>query len=126
VQADRKGEVPEVIGRELQLPSFRREVPLRYRHHACVVDQDVERSIPVRDERGHRTWIREIESGDYGGSCDVGCDRRPRCGVPNSQRHLRASRAKRPRGLATDARRGAGYDRPFATEVDPRDDVCGG
>ena len=69
--------MPEVIGRELQLPSFRREVQLRYRHHACVVDQDVERSIPARDERGTERGSARSSSATMAAPAMSAASRRP-------------------------------------------------
>ena len=48
-QAEREREVPEVVGRELQLPALGR-ARLGGRHHAGVVDQHVQRPVQAADE----------------------------------------------------------------------------
>ena len=50
----------QVVGGELQFPAFRR-TRLRRSHHAGVVDQDVQRAGPARDERRHRRLVSQIE-----------------------------------------------------------------
>ena len=53
--------MPQVVGREVQLHSLGRQCALGYRHDAGVVDQDVERTVPVVDERRDRVGLSELQ-----------------------------------------------------------------
>jgi hypothetical protein len=66
--------VPEVVGRELELPALRRRRPRRG-HDAAVVDQQVELGVLGGDllgERAHALLAREVELADL----ELGAGRR--------------------------------------------------
>ena len=69
----REREVPEVVGPDLHLEAVGRPL-LRDRHHAGVVDQDVELAVPAVGERPHRGEVGEVQRPDLG----VPVDRRGR------------------------------------------------
>jgi len=82
VQPEREAEVAEVVGRELVFPALGRTVE-RLCHHAGVVDQEVQRTLPVRGERGDGPAIRQLDrldedarvagpGGDLGGGSAAG------------------------------------------------------
>ena len=106
VQAQREREVAEVVGRELAAPSPR-GVRLGRRHHAGVVDEDVQRAVPGVRERGDRRAIGEVEVAHV----DVGVARRRGdvaavCSPASSVAHgERDRRRRRPRARAPSRRR---------------------
>jgi hypothetical protein len=57
VQPEREGEVTELVGGELQLPTLG-GAALRCGHDARVADQDVERTTPGADECPDRSLLR--------------------------------------------------------------------
>ena len=61
----REREVAEVVGADLHLEAVG-GAPLRDRHHAGVVDQDVEVAVPGVGERPHRGEVGEVELPDLG------------------------------------------------------------
>jgi hypothetical protein len=131
VQADGEREVPQVVGRELQLPAFGSQAEVGHGHHGGVVDEHVERPIPARDERGHRLWIGEIELRlanivVAGRIDDVGRDVLAGLGVANGNRDRGARAREGPGRLDADARRAARHDRPLAGQVDAGDHLGGG
>ena len=131
VQAECEREVAEVVGRELHLPALRRQLELGQRHHAGVVDQDVQRPAPVRDEGGDGRLVGEVEPADVdggvaGGGGDVGGGPLAGVGVAHGERDFGARAGQRAGGLDPDARRAAGDDRALAREVDAGDHLGGG
>jgi hypothetical protein len=68
-------EVAEVVGAELQLEALR-GASERRRHHAGVVDQQVELPVPRGGELAHRLEARQIEL------AYVGLAGHARCGRP--------------------------------------------
>jgi hypothetical protein len=85
VQAEAQGEVPQVVDRELHLPALGRAL-LGQRHDPGVVDQHVQRPVPVGNERRDRRSVGQVEPGDVnvrvaGGGSDVGGDTGSRVGV---------------------------------------------
>ena len=96
------------------------------RHHAGVVDQDVQRAVPGGDERGDRGLVGEVEAADADGPA---VDRRggalARGGVAHGEGHLGAGAGQRAGGLDADAGRAAGDDRALAGQVDALDDLGG-
>jgi hypothetical protein len=118
VQTGGQREMAEVVGAELGLPALRGPA-VRGVHHAGVVHQDVERSVPGGGERVDTRQIGEIELfdddvGATGGVGDVGGDR-----------HLGAGVGEGPGGLHADAGGPAGDDRAPARQVDSVDDLQG-
>ena len=61
-------EVTEVVGGEVQLVAAGGEGALGDRHHPGVVDEDVERSVPAVDERGHRGRVRQLKGANVDGA----------------------------------------------------------
>ena len=107
MQAGGEGEVTEVVGGELELPAFR-GAEFGGRHHAGVVDEDVERAVPVRDEVGDRLLVGQVQpcadrDGDFG-----------------------AGGGEDPGGLQSEAGAAAGDDRASAGQVDAVDHLGGG
>ena len=64
VQSAGQSEVAQMVGGELQLPTLCRQLEVRQRHHAGVVDEQMERSTPARGEGGDRRLVREVEPAD--------------------------------------------------------------
>jgi len=56
-------EVPKVVRAELHLEAVRRAA-LRHRHQAGVVDEQVERAVPLGGEAAHRGQVAEVEVAD--------------------------------------------------------------
>ena len=130
LQPKREREVAEVIGRKLKLPALGR-VPLWARHHAGVVDEQVERSPPVPGKRVDRLAIRQVEVGhvhlfvtraadDVSGDAVAGGD------VAHRERHVGAGLGECSRGLHPNARRGPGDDRSPAEQIDALGHLFGG
>jgi hypothetical protein len=65
MQPGRQGEVPQIVGAELQFEALRRLLQVRHRHDAGVVDEDVERTRPAFYERLHRAEIGQIDGFDH-------------------------------------------------------------
>ena len=123
VETERESEVPEVVRGELELPALLRAVQRRQRHDPGVVDEHVEGAGPGAGERVDGAAVEEVELGDTdvpgsgllseGGGCLLaGLD------VADRDRHIRALRSERPRGLGTDTRPAAGDDDALAGQVD--------
>ena len=121
-QAEREREVAEVIRGELQLPALRR-ARLGARHDARVVDEDVQRPGPGRDERRDRGAICEVEVldvhvgiagrvGDLSGRALAGGE------VAHRERHVGSGAGQRTRRLYPDPRCAARHDDAAAREVD--------
>ena len=64
VQPAGQGEVPDVVGRELQLPAAVGQLMRWQRHHSGVVDEQVQRPVPGGDEGAHGVEVGEVESAD--------------------------------------------------------------
>ena len=131
VQPERKREVAEVIRGELHLDAARGELELGQRHHAGVVDEQVQRPVPAAGERGDRRQIGEVEPADMdvrvaGRRGDVGRGPVARAGVAHGERDVRSRAGERARRLDPDARRAARDDRALAAEVDALDHLRGG
>ena len=126
VQADGEREVPEVVGGELHLPALGRVLERGERHHAGVVDEQVQRAAPVRHERGHRGLVDEVEAADaHGAALDRRRGAPSRGGVAHRERDLGAGPGEHAGRLDPDARRAAGDDRAPTGQVDARDDLGG-
>ncbi len=130
VQAGGKREVAEMIGGELELPALWC-AGLRARHHAGVVDQDVQRPVPGGDQRRDRCRVGEVHGRDEDvGVGATGHDRRRdtlSCvGVADREGHLRADGGERTCGLQADTRCPTGHDDPAAAQIDPADDLGSG
>ncbi len=115
-------EVPEVVGRELQLPAFGGAL-FRRGHHAGVVDEDVQRSVPFVDECGDRGTVGEVEGRDVDATVDLGRDARSGGAVADGERDGRAGTGERAGGLDADAGGASGDDRAAAREVDSGHDL---
>ena len=131
VQAECEREVAEVVGRELHLPALFSPLEVGQSHHAGVIDEQVERPAPVRDEGGDGGLVGEVESLDVnggvaGGSGDVGGDPVAGVGVAHGERDFGARAGQRTCRLDPDARRTAGDDRAPAREIDAVDHLGGG
>lgn len=128
VEAVGESEVAEMVRRELKLPAGRCQPQLGYRHHPSVVDQDVERSAPARDEGRDRVRLGQIERPDvYGRIARRRGDLRGGLGsgsrVSDGERDLRACGRECPGRLDPDPRRAAGHDRALPGQVGARDDL---
>jgi hypothetical protein len=94
VEAEGEREVPEVVGRELHLPALRGQLELGQRHHAGVVDEQVQRPAPARGEGGDRRAAGQVEPADVdvgvaGGGGDVGGRLLAGAGVAHGERRSR-------------------------------------
>ncbi len=100
-------------------------------HHAGVVDQQMERTAPSRDEGGNRRLVGEIEATDVE-SLVPGALGQPSCcplagiGVAHGEGDISASAGQRSCGLDSDSRRAAGDDRALASEIDSLNHLRGG
>ena len=131
VQPKRKREMPEMICRELHFVAARRQRQLLNGHHAGVVDQDVKRSGPRRDEGADAGQVAEIQCADgdsavAGALADLGGHLLTRLRVPDGERDRGTGVCKCTRGLDADTRRCAGDDGPLTGQIDAGDDLCGG
>jgi hypothetical protein len=122
--------VAQVVGRELHLPALRGPTQVG-QYHAGVVDQQVKRPGPFRDERGDGRSVGEVEPANTdgtvaGGDGDVGGGPVAGVGIPHGERDFGARAGQRPRRLDTDPRRASGDDRAAAGEVDAVDHLGGG
>ena len=106
-------EVAEVVGRELQLDALRRALQGRQRHHPGVVDEDVERAVPL--EAGERG---EVEAADVR-AAEVGRDALAGGGVADGERDVGAGALERAGGLDPDPGGAAGDDRALAVRSMP-------
>ena len=120
-------EVAEVVGGELRLVATG-VARQRRRHHARVVDEDVERLDRGDDagceaiDRGGIEQVHRVEN-------DVGHVAKSGLGLPRIARgheDLRARRAEGADGLEADPRVASGDDHALAPEVDTADHVFGG
>ena len=126
MQAEREREVAEVVGRELHLLAAVRERQLLDRHHAGVVDEDVERPVPAGHEGVDAGEVGQLEVGDRdvvvaGARADVAGDLLAVAGPAHGEGDRGPSSGERAGGLDADARGAAGDDRPLAREVDALD-----
>ena len=129
MQPSGQGEVTEMVRGELHLPPLR-SPQLRGGHDAGVVDQDVQRPVPVGDEGRDGRLISEIQRRDQdplvaGAGRDVFGGTRASLDVAHGQGDLGVRARERPGGLDSDTGRAAGDDRTFAAQIDTRDDVGG-
>ena len=132
VQPGGQREVAEVVGGELALPSAVGELERGDRHHAGVVDQQVQRAGPRGGERRatlgevDEVDVRHVHVGVAGGRGDVGRDPVPGGGVADREGDGRAGPGQRACGLHADAGGAAGDDRAGAGQVDALDDLVRG
>ena len=104
----REREVAEVVGAELQLVTVVRLAVLRRRHHAGVVDQQVEGAFEAGHEVLDRLLGCEIELLHLGCAGHLARGLVARLGVSAGQDHLGAVVAEGACGVQADARVGAG------------------
>jgi hypothetical protein len=107
-QPERQSEVPEVVGCELQLIAFRRVLQLRQGHDPGIVDEHVQRPVPVGNECGNRSQHREVEMNGAdvwvaGGGGETRGRLRPGGQIADGQRHLGTGEGQRPRRLDADS-----------------------
>jgi hypothetical protein len=131
-QVRHEGEVPQMVGAELQLEAVGRALPLRRRHHPGVGDQDVDRPVLLQQgppQCGHGRQRREIQ----GPQRHVGTGHRapdPVHGglaldrVADRQDHFRTGRRDPPGEAEAHPVAGAGDHRPPAGQVGD-DDIEG-
>lgn len=133
VEAEGEGEVAQVVDGELRLPTVRCADEFRRSHHSGVVDQDVQRAVPGRHERGDRRPVGQVEPSyrqlsrlgrqfsfqacHYAGT---------RVGVPHGQGDIGARRGECPGRLHPDSGTGSGHHGPAAVQVDAVDHLGGG
>ena len=67
MQPGGEGEVPDVVGRELELAAAVGQLTRWQRHHSGVVDEQMQRPVPGGDERVHGVEVGEVESADPDG-----------------------------------------------------------
>lgn len=104
MQADREGEVADVVGGELALEARGRALELLDGHHARVVDEHVQRPVPGGDEGADRVEVGQLERRDADIAVDVGGDALAGLGVADGDRYLGAGLRQRAGGLDADAR----------------------
>ena len=105
-----EGEVPQVVGSELQLEPVPGGLPGR-EHHPGVVDQQVDPRVPGPQfacggadgiQRGQVEGLdHDVRAG--GGAGDAGGGALALLGVPHGQHHRRAARGEDPGGLEPQA-----------------------
>ena len=107
VESEREREVAKVVGRELELPAVGCQLELGERHHAGVVDEDVQRPGPGAREGGNRGRIGEVERSDLDGVVagrilDLGRDEFAGVGVADGEDDGGAGAREGPGGLDAD------------------------
>ena len=130
METEREHEVAEMVGRELELPAVWRQLERGQRHHAGVVDEDVERSGPGVREGGDRGRIGEVQRSDVnrvvaGRLADLDRGALAGVGVADGQRDRGAGARERAGGFDADPGRGAGDDCVPAGEIDALDHLGG-
>src|SRR6266576_1829685 len=106
MQADGQREMPEMVGGKLQFPTGRRAL-LRAGHHASIVDQHVQWTVPGCDKRSDGRPVREIQwnnvqLGVAAGQGDLPGRTLASGHVPHSQGDLSASAGQGPYRLYSD------------------------
>ena len=122
VQAEREREVPEVVGRELQLPALGR-ARLGRRHHAGVVDEHVQGPVQAAtkaatDARSARSRCSRAHVGIAGRFDDLAGRALAGGEVAHRERHVGSRARQRTRRLDSDPGRAAGDDDAATAEVD--------
>jgi hypothetical protein len=108
-QQVRKREVAEVVGADLHLEAVG-GARLGDRHHAGVVDQDVEVAVEPVGELVHRAEVGEVEPPDLGQARNRLRGGRAARLVAHREHDMSARPAQRARGGEPDAAVGAGDD----------------
>jgi hypothetical protein len=108
-QQVREREVAEVVGADLHLEAVG-GARLRDRHHAGVVDQDVDVALEAVGERVHRAEVGEVEPPDLGRARDRLRRGRAARLVAHREHDMSAGMAQLARGGEPDAAVGAGDD----------------
>src|SRR6266487_4083664 len=114
----------EIIDAELHFKAVFCGLPLRQRHHAGIVDQEIERSVSggkARGEIGHRSKLGQIERlvADFGvwKLAADSLDRISTLGViAAGEHHCGPGACERQRGLIAEATSGTGNDGGLAAE----------